>query len=276
MEIKYSGKELKQMISESIPGYKPVIGVGITSDNKKNNSDSNKASVKKVTDSTKSSSKDETKPVKFNVDNTDLGNNKNMLDLEFAHDPGKKWKDNVKKQVTGKDSEFGNKPDEGSDEGSNEEFYKNSKIASKDFVDKEHKLKTTGLVSKFIDLPKKPTAFESIDQKKIKRLNFKNTQFLGEHHMFTLIPEDYKKDGNLFIMKDKLHDEYLVEWTKSDELSEGTIKGHENKIKLVEEFARIKDLYSYKSKDGLSNSIKNQEESIVRENVEKVRGLVNN
>ena len=62
MDIIYTGKEVKKMLSESIPGYKPKFGNEANpSKNEKINKESNKNSIK---DTKFEISKEESKPVK--------------------------------------------------------------------------------------------------------------------------------------------------------------------------------------------------------------------
>lgn len=279
MEIIYSGIEVKRLLSESIPGYKPVIGGNASSENEKINKKANKDSIKNTEIS---KPKEESKPVVGrNGQSTDFGNNKTMLDLEFDNDPGEDWKTRVKKQVTGEDSEFGNSKDGAADNKGNKAFYDAAKKASQEIIDKRQDLENSGLSGKFLPTGKKKSPFSENNVQRVKRLNFKNTQFLSETHMFSLIPEDYKKDGNKFIMKDKMNEEYNIEW-KIDvdtKLSEGVIVNHENKVKLQEEFNRIRDLYSYKSKDhngNLTNTERNSEEKQVGLNIKKLKDISDN
>jgi hypothetical protein len=290
MDIIYSGKELRALINESIPGYKPKFGNNASpTENEKINKESNKKTAK---DTEIKKPKEDFKPVKPNGQSTDLGNNKNMLDLEFDYDPGEEYEDRVKKQVTGEDSKFGNKPDEKDSANNigNKAFYNAAKNATSSLIDTKNELENSGFVGKSMPIPTKGTPFSAPGKPKTgktkfvpeeisrtKKLNFKNTQFLSERHMFSLIPEDYKKDGNKFIMKDKTNDEYLIEW-KVDEktnISEGMIEDHQNKDKIKKEFSRIKSLYEYKSETNggnLTNLEKTKEDyDVISENIKKLK-----
>ena len=278
METILTGQQIQEMLKESIPGYKPVLGPNVEASNKKSNTQANKETLETTGAFVKKNIKDESKPVVFNTAKGEINNNKTNLDLEYPSDPGEAWKERVKKGIEG-DPTMGNssdKDDATSDEG-NKEFYKAAKKSDEDITDAKHELETTGLVSKFIDLPKKATAFEGVDITKMKRLNFKNTQFLGENHMFSLIPEDYKKDGSKFIMKDKAQNEYLIEWKVDGLINKGVVKAYENKIKLAEEFNRIKSLYNYKSEEHLGTPTNEQrkiEESKIQSNLDKIREMM--
>lgn len=255
MEIIYSGKEVKRLLNESIPNYKPVIGGNSAEESKKINVKSNKDSLSSVKTGKIGN---ETKPkIGIGKQSSDIGNNKNMLDVRFDEEPSKEYKERVKKQVTGEDSEFGNKVDKTTDSGSNSMFYKAAKKAASDYVDKKQKLSNSGINGKNLPVEKKTTPF---NENKTKRLNFKKTRFLSERHMFSLIPEEYKNNGNTFIMKDSIGEEYLIEWRNDAKtgLSEGIILKRENKGKIVEEFDRIKQLYNYSSKKEIGQLNNNQ------------------
>jgi len=279
MEIIYIGKEVKRLLNESIPGYKPVIGGNASTENEKINKKSNKDSIKNTQIK---KPKEESKPIiGVNGQSTDLGNNKNMLDLQFDYDPGKEYKDRVKKQVTGEDSEFGNKPDGIADNKVNKAFYDAAKKATNGFVDKKQELNNSGLTGKNMPVNKKQTPFKENSESRMKKLNFKNTQFLSEKHMFSLIPEDYKKDGNKFIMKDRLNEEYFIEWVidAKTNISEGSIMKHENKHKLQEDFNRIKALYDYKSKEHsgrLTNEDRIFENNQISKSIKKLKEVSDN
>jgi hypothetical protein len=59
--------------------------------------------------------------------------------------------------------------------------------------------------------PTPPVKTEELKENKImKRLNFKQS-FKGEKHMMSLIKEDYKVDGNIFLMTDG-NETYKVRW----------------------------------------------------------------
>lgn len=85
----------------------------------------------------------------------------------------------------------------------------------------------------------------------MKRLHFKNTTFLNEEQMIKRIPDDYKVDGNKFLMKDSKGNEYLVE-CKKDAICESFV--HVNVIEhncgkqvLDEALAKFNHLSGYKS-----------------------------
>lgn len=88
------------------------------------------------------------------------------------------------------------------------------------------------------------------ESKNLKTVYFKKTQFLTEGHMLSRIPDEFKNEGEKFIMKDKTGNEYLIEWKNSA----GRILEHSNKSGFDESINRIKRLYEYKSKDTETNN----------------------
>lgn len=268
----YSGAEIKKMLSESSLGYKPVIGAGVSSENKKINNDSNKESIKK----TELKFNEGEEPTIGRTDqSSDLGNNKNMLDLEFSTEPSKEWRDRVKQQVTGEDSKMGNSPTDASPNDGNKEFYKNAKDASKKATDTQHLAKTSGITTNHMNIPKRKSVFG--EGKNYKRLNFKNTIFLDEKHMLSYIPEEFKKDGNKFIMEDKNSNEYFIEWVARDMKYEGRVVDYRNDKKLTEEFNRVKHLYSYNPQSFIAKPTKQEildESNSIENNLNKIRNKI--
>ena len=87
-------------------------------------------------------------------------------------------------------------------------------------------------------------------KKKMKRLNFKRA-FKTEYEMKELIPENYKIEGNTFIMTDG-NQVYKVRWDGS--LKEGTILGYKNKAQINEDMGKMKKLFNYQYSDSQSKT----------------------
>tara|TARA_R110000824_G_scaffold391868_1_gene589970 strand:+ start:10788 stop:12368 length:1581 start_codon:yes stop_codon:yes gene_type:complete len=87
-------------------------------------------------------------------------------------------------------------------------------------------------------------------KKKMKRLNFKN-EFKTEYEMKELIPENYKTDGNTFLMTDG-NQLYKVRWDES--LKEATILGFKDKSKINEGINKMKKLFNYKYSDSMGKT----------------------
>ena len=110
------------------------------------------------------------------------------------------------------------------------------------------------------------------ESKKIKMLTFKNTQFISEGHMMSRIPDEYKKEGSRFVMKDSADNQYLVEWHTNEPMV--TKKPN---MKLVnEQKERIKQLWGYKSAEAKTStsSFRVQEDKGFNDMVNKARKLM--
>jgi len=81
--------------------------------------------------------------------------------------------------------------------------------------------------------------------KKMKRLNFKNS-FDSVEKMKGLIPENYKTEGNIFLMTDG-NETYKVRW--DEEIKEGTIISYKNQNRINEDMNKMKKLFNYNSSD---------------------------
>ena len=263
----YTLSEFCRVLRES-QEFKPRLGANVESEDKKNNE-------KAVSDILKQSKEFDGGPKKKETrrenprDITDF--NKTTLDLDFAYEPSKAYKDRVKAQVHGfpsvdneKNSEVKEK-NKGLDFDGNEEFYDDLKKKSKEVSKAREDDKHAGLKSH--NLPKETFKDNTIfnESKKMKRLNFSKTVFLNENDMIKRIPDDMKKDGNKFYMKDSKGNEYLVE-CKEDQMIKGlvhtNILTYENKEKLDEAFSRMKSLWSYKSGEVNKPSSLNENENV--------------
>lgn len=212
---------------------------------------------------------------------TDSGfksDNKGMHDLEYDS-ISKPFEDRVKSQMKGyvsKDAEDKHKKDEfGNASFDNDgKAYNDAKEHAKQSQD--DRVKTVQatkagdkLQTKDIkDLHK--TMFG--ENKKIKRLTFNKTEFLSEGHVMSRIPDEYKKEGNKFIMRDSAHNEYLVEWNSK----EPKITKKLNMELVNEQKNRIKQLWNYKSSEAHTSSPSEriQEDKSFADMVNKVRKLM--
>ena len=185
-----------------------------------------------------------------------------MERIKYSYPLDKKTKDRLKAQMLGKDSAIQKDiNDEASavDTTGNEAYLEKDGVKGNEF-DNAHR----GLGSKnaamiqmgdnifaLTDGTKpavKHSAFtENTD--KMKRLNFKQTYFANEEHIFSLIPEGYKTDGNKFLMKDKNDNEYLIEWHVNKNFNTGqAIILEEKHDKIVQEnINKFKHLSNYNS-----------------------------
>lgn len=144
--------------------------------------------------------------------------NRGMHDLRYDNS-NNEFKKKVESQAKGYFSAQG------------EKLHKNDKFGNAKFDDDEETVKPMAKHAKRIkqghdtaseigltgrELPKKD--IEKLDNtalgetRKIKMVSFNRTQFVNENHVISRIPDNYKVEGNRFIMKDMKNNQYLVEW----------------------------------------------------------------
>lgn len=251
-EGRYTLGELTSYLKESTKGeFNPKKGPKVDSENAKNN--------EKAVDDIMSDVKVHSgvKVPKRHTDAEDINDhNKTTLDLRFDYDPGDAYKERVRAQVEGYPSAPNKKTTDAEDGGASFEggkkFYKERSKISKKLNKRDKEIKHAGLKSRMLPQGdfENDTLFTQNESKTMKRLYFKNTQFLSESQMFDRIPEDYKKDGNVFIMRDATGTDYLVECKIDDEFGYVKMKviNKMNKQTVNEELDRIRKLYGYKSK----------------------------
>lgn len=255
----YKVSDLKKIINESM-NYDPKLGDGVESEDKKNNEKAYKEIEKQAKDydGGLDKTKNVNKGVKFTPNTFELDDNKTTMDYSFDYEPGDKFKKRVKAQVKGYTSELeeDNDTEERNAEfDSNEEIYDELKKRHEVQADMKKLGKEAGLTAR--EMPSKIFDKESMFQEnkegqknnKMKKLCFKHTKFISENHMLSRIPEEYKVDGNKFIMKDADDTEYMVEWKVENNINEPIIEKRVSERQLTEEFNRIKHLYGYNSKD---------------------------
>lgn len=202
--------------------------------------------------------------------------NLGMHDLRYDS-INKPFMDRTKSQMKGyvsKDAEEKHKNDEFGNAtfDNNGETYNAAKEhaeAAKQGKDTAAEIGLTGRNLKKDDIEKND---KTMYENKIKRLSFKNTQFISEGHMMTKIPDDYKREGNKFIMRDSAKNEYLVEW----HTSEPKVTKKINMDLVNEEKNRIKELWGYKSGEAKTStsSFRLQEDKNFSDMVGKARKLM--
>lgn len=253
----YSFSELRTILTEEKNEFSPKFGKGY---NAKKEDNQNEKAVKDIAKQTKDmdgglQDKVERKTNPENIDDR----NKTTLDYDYAYEPSDDYKERVKSQVhgyTSKSAEDNSTKDDfkkiGDFEG-NKNFYDDRSKIRKKSAEEEQNYKHAGL--KAHNLPKETYKDNTLftESRKMKRLHFKNTTFLNEEQMLKRIPDDYKVDGNKFLMKDSKGNEYLVE-CKKDSLCESYIHtnvlGHNCGKQIVNEaLDKFNHLCGYKSSD---------------------------
>ena len=267
-EISYTAGELRRIIRESSQNeFKPKLGPNVERDDKKNAQDAYKDAEKRAKDydgGLKTPEKNKLEPRE--------DGNKTMLGLNYESDPGNKFKERVKAQAEGYSSDLEKKNDIEKVGDFNDDFYENEKkTVEKDAKNREN-IGTSGLVSSKLkekdnDYGKVHTAFKE-SKTPIKRLTYHHTKFLNESQIFTKIPEDFKTDGNKFIVRDATDTEYLVEWRvdKKDNISEGRIINERNLKETNKALDRMAELMGYNSSSvfgrGSSRSTINENKNV--------------
>lgn len=278
---RYTFSELCEALKKSGNEFNPVKGDKVDSENKKNN----EKAVKDITGDVKSHIPKMGKKENSNSDaNKDY--NSITLDYRFDTDPPKSYKDRVKATALGYASVDNMKNSTMDDEGGlffkgNEEFYKNRKEISKEKEDERYDDKVSGLKTskrKNKDKYKSKTSYTT-EGKTMKRLHFKNTQFLSEAHMLKKVPDCYKTDGNRFLMRDATGTDYIVECKVDKEFNytKLTVVGQRNKDVINEELNKIKKLYNYRSSDSKTQLLaeeKERESGNMHEMIEKTKKLI--
>ncbi|MBQ2175461.1 MAG: hypothetical protein II453_10515 [Alphaproteobacteria bacterium] len=245
------GELLLNETSNTKQEFKPKIGDGVESSNKKEQEKAVRDITKNAEKLDDEGRKDE-KPVKPSVEFPDY--NKTTLDANFEYDPGKDWKDRVEAQAQGYPS-VQNREKNGYDQSldfeGNKKFYDARKEMSNDRNDLDTIERESGLKARIkkdeIDYSNK-TPFNEARQ--IKRLKFKNTIFLSESHLLSKVPEDYRVNENRFYMQDKTGTDYLIE-CKADPFGyvHMQVVNKFNKQVINEELEKMKKLAGYRYSD---------------------------
>lgn len=256
---------MRELIKESQGQFNPVIGDGIESENKKNNEKSYKDAK------TKTGAKEV--KVKHDVPKKE-DKNKTTLDYTFNSDPGKEYKERVHAQAKGYTSKAEEENDIEKNAEFGDDFYKVAKEAGQELHQKEEDLKKSGLQAR--ELPdgtfKKEDMYE---EKSVKTVRFKRTEFLTEEHMMSKIPDEMKIEGRRFRMKDMNNQTYLLEWTKNQYSGKesAVILKHTNEKKVNESIERMKALYGFKLGE---KTTRTTSQGRMYENNDGVRETLNN
>ena len=214
---KYTFGELMEVLKESSDRSKPVVGKNVWKDNSQNNV----KAVKDIMKQTEEYNDVDTKKRDTNPENIkDL--NKSTLDVKFSYEPSKEYKERVKAQVHGfpsvqneKESKIETENKSVDFEG-NKKIYKDNEDKQKERTKNSEEIKQSGLQSH--NLPKETFKDKTIftnENKKMKRLTYNKT-FISEAQVLKKIPDDYKTDGNRFIMRDNSGVEYIIECHKDN------------------------------------------------------------
>lgn len=281
MELTYKVGDLKKIIEESSTEFKARLGANVESEDKKNNGKAYADAKKRAKDFdgglTKKNGEEKGKYEKNDANKTTLDYN-----LENASD---EYKERVHAQVKGYTSvaEMENGIEKTGDFSNNDNIYKGIKKSGQEMHKNEEDFKKSGLQASKMPVKTfvKGEMYESKEgvdmrniinalretsnipaptlkeNKQLKTIFFKKTTFLTEGHMISRIPDEFKKDGEQFKMKDKNNTEYIVEWNQG----KAYILSHSNKQKINESFEKIKKLSNFSINENYKTSTPSSRES---------------
>ena len=253
---RYTISEMRAILGESTSEFKPKFGPGVEAANGRNNG----KAVGDIMDDTarlEAAAKGELEKGRTAPPQDAKDFNKTTLDYQFRTEPADSYKGRVKAQVHGYPSADNEKnsnieeENEGLGFEGNKDFYDSHKEQSGEVSDEETKLRHSGLAARTYpeEKFKKETLFK--ESRKMKRLHYKSTKFLSENQIRGLIPEEYKKDGNKFLMRDCAGEEYMIECRNNPAIDflEVTIDRHVTDKELNENLERMRELAGYDSRE---------------------------
>lgn len=238
MEKTYKVGELNALLAESSKEFKAKLGAGVESNNKSNNDKAYKDAKKRAKDFDGGGKegywKGNAEYKKVDDNRTTLGYNPDSVSKEY--------KERIEAQAKGYTSrqEMENGIEK---QGDYEDNDKIRKEIEKSETDKREKLeigKKSGLTASKV--PAETFKKEELYEANYPTAWFKKTTFLTEGHMMSIIPDEFKKEGKMFNMKDKTESNYLCEWKDS----KAVIVKHTNPNGMNESINRMKELWGYK------------------------------
>ena len=278
MEQVLTVKAIKGLIKESQQEFKAKLGNGVESGNKTNNGKAYSDAKKRAKDFDGGLS-DEVGEKKADYKKEDF--NKTLMDYT-PDNVTPEYKKRVKKEFVNGDKE-------------NEKIYKELKKSGEEQQKNEKELKKSGLqarewpdevfdkdnmyesrdgfdMRKMLNSLNEKTTRKQFNESHVKTVLFKKTEFLNEAHMISRIPDDFKKNGTSFKMKDKNGSEYLVEWDNN----KANIIEHTNKKGMDESISRMKELFDYRPSDTKTNYSDrlNENDDKLQETLNKMRKII--
>ena len=278
MEQVLTVKAIKGLIKESQQEFKAKLANGAESGSKTNNGKAYSDAKKRAKDFDGGLS-DEVCEKKADYKKEDF--NKTLMDYT-PDNVTPEYKKRVKKEFVNGDKE-------------NEKIYKELKKSGEEQQKNEKELKKSGLqarewpdevfdkdnmyesrdgfdMRKMLNSLNEKTTRKQFNESHVKTVLFKKTEFLNEAHMISRIPDDFKKNGTSFKMKDKNGSEYLVEWDNN----KANIIEHVNKKGMDESISRMKELFDYRPSDTKTNYSDrlNENDDKFQETLNKMRKII--
>ena len=239
----YKVSDIRSMIQESANEFKAKLGPGVKDKEQDINGKAYGDAEKRakdydggLADSVKIAKYDKTK---------EADQNRTTLDYEVDN-VDQAYKDRVKAQALGYTSkaEMENGIDKLGDYEGNKRIFDALKDDADKWKDEREMVKRGGLTAR--TTPEGTFEHDSLyENRNVKTAYFKKTVFLTEGHMMSRIPDEFKSEGNMFRMKDKTGNEYLLEWRDN----RAEIVSHSNKQGMNESIERMKALYGFKASD---------------------------
>ena len=268
MEKTYKVGELNALIAESSKEFKAKLGAGVESDNKSNNDKAYSDTKKRIKDYDGGGKEDYWKG---DAEYKKPDDSRTTLGYEPEH-ASKEYKDRINAQAKGYTSkqEEDNGIEKQGDYEDNDKIRKEIERSESDIHDRTVKLKRTGLQGK--EMPADNFKKDELYEANYPTAWFKKTTFLTEGHMFSIIPDEFKKEGKLFNMKDKTESNYLCEWKDN----KPTIVKHTNPNGMNESIKRMKELMGYKPEDThTSRQIRESEgEKVFNDTLNQMRRII--
>lgn len=273
-ETYFTAGELKALLTEGTKEFKPKYGKGV----EKEKSENEKAVKEIMKDVEKYNPKQAKRESGFDYGEYSNGN-KTTMEANFTIKPDKDYINRNHALVKGYSSELEekNKVDKDSslEYDGNERIYDAISDSAKERSKQAAKKRHAGLKTHLEKSEKEcedNTMFN--EGKKMKRLSFKRTVFLSESDMLNHIPEEYKRDGNKFSVKDASGTEYIVE-CKGDsnfDYVKAEVVSKFNNNMINEQLERMKSLYGYKP-SSYTRTKGQYSEGAVEENINRVREI---
>ena len=295
METVYKVSEFKKLLAESSNEFKAKLGSGVESKEKEQNGKAYKDAKKRANDYDGGLS-NEVGEKKAEYKKEDF----NKTTLDYTPDNATpEYKKRVHAQVNGytSEAEKNNGIEKIGDFSENEKIYDELKKSGEEMQDNAKTFKKSGLQAREwpdevfdrenmyeskdgFDMRKMLNHMAQIEEsvkptnekKNVKTIAFKKTEFLNEGHMINKIPDDFKKEGTAFRMKDKCGNTYLIEWKNN----KANILEHSNKEGFNESMSRMQELFDYKTSDTSTNSSDrlNENEEKFSKTLDKMRKII--
>lgn len=270
---RYTISELMEAAKKSAQEFEPKFGDGVVDGNKTNNGKAIKDIQKSVSDYDGG-----IEVVKRKFDKP-ADRNKTTIDVRFNEvQPGKEWEDRVEAQVHGfpsvmNEENHEDEEDTSVDYSGNKEFYDWRKDLKQDRQKEEDFKVKAGIAGK---PEKKGALLPTNESNTLKRLKFKRTIFENAQKAISKVPEEYKTDGNRFIMMDANGTEFLMECTIDKDFGYAKVecKKQLNEKKAEDELDRMRSLYGFNSSDYYTSADKSKENlSALHESIESIKKL---